>query len=156
MENAARFVQINSCTCLGYVVTYECTVGSGLGTVWSGSVFNCPSSSNEIYLLESSFNQNESLNTGSSLNLETCNNGMITGRVVRIDETSGFYTSQVSIAVLSSELTGKNVSCTQNNGSTTELIGSAPIILTTKGKCEIQCIYFTSYIIILSVHLLLI
>ena len=90
MENAAKFVQITSCTCLGYVVTYECTVRSGQGTLWSGNVFNCPSSSNEIYLLEGSF-----------LNSVTCNNGMITGRVVRIDEASGLYTSRLSITVSS-------------------------------------------------------
>ena len=123
MENAARFVQITSCTCLGYVVTYECTVRRELGTVWSRSVFNCPSSGDEIYLL------------GSYFNSVICNNGMITGKVVRRDD-SGFYTSQVSI-IVSSELIGRNVSCAQDDGDL-ELIGSATIILTTKGMCTIQ------------------
>ena len=113
--------------------------------MWSGNAFSCSSSNNEIYLLEGNFNQNESLNAGSSLNSETCNNGMIMGRVIRVDKASGFYTSQLSITVLSSELIGKNVSCAQINGSTTELIGSATIILTTKGKCEIQCMYLLLY-----------
>ena len=129
MENAAKFVQITCCTCLGYIVTYECTVRSGQGTLWSGNVFNCPSSSNEIYLLEGSF-----------LNSVTCNNGMITGRVVRIDEASGLYTSQLSI-IVSSELIGKYVSCAQDDGSTTELIGSATIILTTTGMCKFNSLY---------------
>ena len=72
----------------------------------------------------------------------TCNNGMITGRVVQIDEASGTYTSQLSITV-SSELIGKNVSCVQDAGTAIELIGSATIILTTTGICKIQCSYFT-------------
>ena len=131
MENAAKFVQITSCTCLGYVVTYECTVRSGQGTLWSGNVFNCPSSSNEIYLLEGSF-----------LNSVTCNNRTITGRVVRINEALGLYTSQLSITV-SSELIGKHVSCAQDDGSTTELVGSATIILTTTGMCKFNSLYFT-------------
>ena len=124
MENAAslRFVQITSCTCLGYVVTYECTVGSRLGTVWSGSIFDCSSSGDEIQLFR------------NSLNSVTCNNGMITGKVVR-REDSGFYTSQVSI-IVSSEWIGKNVSCAQDDGDLA-LIGSATIILTTKGMCTI-------------------
>ena len=133
MENAAKFVQITSCTCLGYVVTYECTVGKGLGTVWRGSIFDCSSSGDEIQLL------------GSFLNSEpvTCNNKMIMGRVVRSD-ASGFYTSQVNI-IVSSELIGRNVSCAQDDGDL-ELIGSATIILTTKGMCKIQCLYFSYFL----------
>ena len=99
--------------------------------MWSGSVFDCSSSGDEIHLL------------GNSEPV-TCNNEMITGRIVRSD-ASGFYSSQVSI-IVSSELIGKNVSCAQDDGSTIELIGSASIILTTKGMCKIQCLYFTSYI----------
>jgi hypothetical protein len=124
VENAAKFVQITSCTCLGYVVTYECTVRSGLATVWRGGVFNCPSSSNEVYLLE------------STVNSVTCNNEMITGRVVRTDEASGFYTSQVSITI-GSNLIGKNISCVEDDGSTTEIIGSATILLTAEGMYKI-------------------
>ena len=99
--------------------------------MWSGSVFNCPSSGDEIYLL------------GSDFNSMTCNNGMITGKVVGINEASGFYTSQVSI-IVSSELIGKNVSCAQDDGYTM-VIGSATIILTTEGMCTIQYTLYTSY-----------
>ena len=97
--------------------------------MWNGSVFNCSSSGNEIYLL------------GSNLNSVTCNNGMITGKVVRSDNASVFYTSQLSITA-SSELIGKNVSCAQHDGTTTELIGSATII--AEGKCKINaCILYS-------------
>lgn len=121
MENAAKFVQLTSCTCLGYVVTYECTVRRGSGTIWRGSAFNCASSNNEIYLLESRFDS------------ATCNNGMITGSVAQNDEASRFYTSQLSVTV-SSDLNGKNVSCAQDNGSTTE-IGSTILHITTGMLC---------------------
>ena len=119
MENAAKFVQITSCTCLGHVVTYECTVMRGLGTVWRGNAFDCASSDNEIYLLESHFDSSER----SSI---TCNNGMITGRINRID--GGFYTSQLSVTV-SSDLIGKNVSCAQSDGSTTDVLIGSPITI---------------------------
>ena len=58
---------------------------------------------------------------------------MITGSVAQNDEASRFYTSQLSVTV-SSDLNGKNVSCAQDNGSTTE-IGSTILHITTGMLC---------------------
>ena len=121
VENAAKFVQITSCTCLGHVVTYECTIMRGLGTVWRGNAFDCASSDNEIYLLESHFNSSE---RSSIMHMQQWD--MITGRINRID--GGFYTSQLSVTV-SSDLIGKNVSCAQSDGSTTDVLIGSPITI---------------------------
>ena len=120
MENAINFVQTTStsCTCLGHIVTYECTVIRGLGTIWTGSAFTCTSSSNEIYLLE---------NTGNSFR---CSNGMITGRVIRTGDES--YTSQLNV-IVGSDLIGKNISCAHTDGSATGIVGSSTIVFTTTG-----------------------
>ena len=87
--------------------------------MWGGNAFDCASSDNEIYLLESHFNSSER----SSI---TCNNGMIMGRINRID--GGFYTSQLSVTV-SSDLIGKSVSCAQSDGSTTDVLIGSPITI---------------------------
>ena len=92
----------NDCSCIGDTLTFECTVMSGSATIWRGSAFNCASSDNEIQLLN---------NTAGN---ETCNYGMITGRVIRRQDNN--YTTQLNV-ILSSNLIGKTVECASNNGS---------------------------------------
>ena len=91
----------NDCSCVGDTLTFECTVMSGLGTIWRGSAFNCDSNGNEIFLLNHS-------------NEETCNGGMITGRVIRCENDS--YTSQLNV-ILSSDLIGRVIECASYSGS---------------------------------------
>ena len=91
----------NDCSCVGDTLTFECTVMSGIGTIWRGSAINCDSSNSEIYLLNHSDER-------------TCNGGMIIGRVIRHE--NGSYTSQLNV-ILSSDLIGKVIECASNNGS---------------------------------------
>ena len=76
----------------------------GVGTIWRGSAFNCNSSGNEIYLLERHYLSNSDT---------TCNNGMITGQVVWIDESN--YTSQLNVT-LEYDSIGKTIECAYIDG----------------------------------------
>ena len=75
----------------------------GLATIWRGSAFNCEDSANMIVLLHSQFRP-------SSM-AKTCNNGVISGRGVRV--VNSFYTSQLSIKI-SFDLIGKTIECAQS------------------------------------------
>jgi hypothetical protein len=90
----------NTCSCIGDTLTFQCTVMSGLRTIWRGSAFNCPSSGNEISLLNSYIDDG------------TCNNEMIVGRVIRREETN--YTSQLNVT-LSSDLIGEIIECASDS-----------------------------------------
>ena len=93
--------EFNDCSCVGDTLTFECTVMSGLGTIWRGNAINCDSSSSEIYLL-------------NYYDEGICNGGMITGRIIRRENDS--YTSQLNV-ILSSDLIGRVIECASNNGS---------------------------------------
>lgn len=113
---------MSSCTCLGYETTYECTVFSGVVTIWFGTAFhNC--SHDRILLRHSDFSRNDtySLNT-------ICGaiGTMITGRVVSVVNNS--YTSQLTVYV-SQDLVGKTIACA--NGNENNIVGTAEINLTT-------------------------
>ena len=94
----------NNCSCLGDTLTFECTVMSELGTIWRGSAFNCSSSDHEIYLLRRDYLSHASV----------CNNGMIRGRVVQLEEM--IYTSQLNVT-FNPGLTETTVECASDNGS---------------------------------------
>ena len=72
----------NDCSCIGDTLTFECTVMSGSATTWTGSAFNCSSSSNEIHLLN------------NSVDNAPCNDGMITGQVIRRQKDN--YTTKLA------------------------------------------------------------
>ena len=120
MENV-ELVKLISCTCPGYIVAYECTVMGGLGTVWSGSAFNCENSANEMVLLHRRFGLSDRDYT------KTCNNGAISGRGVRVSDD--FYTSQVNVTI-SRDLIGKTIECAHYSGSS-QAMGSLMINATT-------------------------
>ena len=95
----------NNCRCLGDTLTFECTVTNRLGIIWRGSAFNCDNRNNEMLLYRTS-------------QASECNNGMISGRIVRLKDTS--YTSQLDVT-LRSDLIGKIVECAGNNGTDSEI-----------------------------------
>ena len=116
---------VQTCTCEGYSQVYECTVDRESATVWTGTAFNCPRTNNEIFFQHGIPN---------AVNA-SCNNGAISGRVVRADNDS--YTSQLSILV-TSEVLGGNVSCLSDGMRGTTLIGSTSLILKTGILCTIK------------------
>ena len=111
----------DDCSCVGDTLTFECTVMSGLQTIWRGSAFNCSSSNNEIVLL---FN--------GSAGDETCNGEMITGRVIKREGNN--YTSQLSV-ILSSDLIGKGIECASSNGLHITAISNTSLDIILRMTC---------------------
>ena len=117
LAETADFIDSN-CTCEGYQKVYECRItGSDGITVWRGTAFDCPSSGNEIVLFQGSFGT------------QVCNNGAISGRIIRVENNS--YISQLSVSV-SAEMIGSNIGCHDSAGTqNVNLIGSSSLTLTT-------------------------
>lgn len=116
-----ELIQKSRCSCLGYIVTYECRVqGTNFGsTVWTGSAFNC--SLDEILLKHRQFPENT---------YRECNNGSITGRSLKVDNGT-YYVSQLNITI-SSNLIGKTIKCYHDaNAGLSHLVGAVNI--TTSG-----------------------
>jgi hypothetical protein len=91
----------NDCSCIGDTLTFECTVMSELATIWRGSALNCASGDNGLILFNTSVQD------------KTCNEDLITGRVIKREGDN--YTSQLNV-IFSSDLIGKNVECASDNG----------------------------------------
>ena len=93
--------------CPGEVVNYTCTIVDTSGnpplgsSVWRGTAFNCPGSSNEISLRNSLF-----ITSGAS---GACNNGAITAESVGV--VNNCYTSRLMVTV-SVGLNETTVECT--------------------------------------------
>ena len=119
---------ISRCVCLGYNVTYNCTVFGGGNTIWNGTAFNCPSNSdsnnNQILLRHSGFGAQ-----GSSRGI--CNGGAIVG--VGISAIDNVFNSQLNVMV-SPDVVGKNVACYHENGTSENLVGNVSISVNIGSK----------------------
>jgi hypothetical protein len=124
-----RFTQLDECICPGFNLTFECSIlGSGL-TVWQGSAFNCASSSHQILLSHSQFEDGIS---------KRCNNGanMIMASSIGIVSASNgigdqCYISQLHVAVTDA-VRNKTIECFHDSGSQqSAIIGNASLIFTT-------------------------
>ena len=100
-------VTVSGCACPGSTLMYECTVMGSLGgiTIWTGSALNCPSSSNNIYLLH---NRITSYRTYGS-----CNNGSIVAGILSVEDN--LYISQLNVTI-TSDILGKTIGCGYDNG----------------------------------------
>lgn len=116
MESRFRLTSSSDCICPNNTLIFECTVMTGVETVWRGSAFNCiTNDTNEMILLDS---DNSRLEESVSI----CNNGAIFGQVVEFENSN--YTSQLSVTI-SSDMFNKSIECsTQNN---TTIVGSFTI-----------------------------
>ena len=121
--NQSHFLLSESdCTCVGSILSFECTA-DGLGaTIWKGSAFNCPESNNEIQLLHRQFDIPENTR-------ETCNNGGIIGYSVGVLENR-YYRSRLNVQITQA-LNGTDVECEYDNGVTASLLHSGKLMLTT-------------------------
>ena len=122
---SAVFMLDSGCTCPGYDVSFTCIIPGGGNTIWKGSAFDCPSSSdsnnNQILLLHSRFGTDRNP-TGS------CNDGGIQGGGV--SAVGGRFTSQLIVTITPS-VVGKEVQCVHDNTSAEILIGNDSITVTT-------------------------
>ena len=112
--------------CPGEVVNYTCTIVDTSGnppigsSLWRGTAFNCPTSSNGISLRHSLFSTSGA--TG------TCNNGAITAESVGVVDNC--YTSRLMVTV-SSELNETTVECTLSG---VRVVGSRTMLIAGTGK----------------------
>jgi hypothetical protein len=116
----------NGYSCIGDILTFECTIMTGKGTIWRGSAFDCASSGNEIVLFNSSVGD------------ETCNNEKITGQVIKREGDN--FTSQLNV-ILSSNLMGQTIECVSDNGSQrTPIFNTTLDIILCKWACSYNII----------------
>ena len=91
---------LNTCSCLGQTVTFECVVTGGTLTVWSGTAFDC--SANEISIRHSNF-------VGVTRSCST-----IIGRGVTSNGNQ--YTSHLDV-IMSEEIIGRTITCSVDDGN---------------------------------------
>ena len=128
------FTLNSGCTCPGYSVTFTCSILGGGNTIWKGSAFDCPSTSdsnnNQILLLHSRFGTDQ--NPSGS-----CNNGDIQGGGV--SRVGGCFISELNVTITPG-VVGKEIQCVHDNTSAEILIGSDNITVTTGGKSYIATV----------------
>lgn len=125
----------DGCVCPGQSLTLVCTViemtphqfESGGSTVWSGTSFYCPSSSNVITFLHNRFlnNQSESGECNSNNDIKTFG-----AQILHFNPDNATYTSQLNVTI-NSDLLGQNISCAYDDGLS--IVTSSTITLTQKG-----------------------
>ena len=105
----------------------------GIGnTLWRGSTFNCPDTTNEIILRHSQFSRSE----GTSGN---CNNGAIVARSV--DVVGNCFRSQLDVNV-SASFNNRNVQCDHNSNTGTRRIGTSTLNVIS-GKAMTTLVYLS-------------
>lgn len=110
--------------CEGFSLVLECSTKRTMSTVFKGNLMNC--SSSEIVLLHSRFNSSNGTDG-------KCNNEKVLGQSLPTDDLTNCYTSLLCIMV-TPDMIGKTVSCSQDNGTTVNKIGYysiQPISITT-------------------------
>ena len=112
------------CACPGDLLTYTCTVVGGTTTLWEGTAFNCPMTTNEIILLHGNF-----ANIGGTSG--DCNNRAILGRSLRVEDSC--YTSQLNVTV-SASLNNKTVQCVHISSMGTSTVGVASLNVISAGN----------------------
>jgi hypothetical protein len=112
-----------NCACPGEELTFTCTITGGGITVWSGTAFNCSSSTNEIPLSHSRFMEGIS---------RSCNSGAVVARSVGVTDDV-CYTSQLRVQV-SSSLNSRTVQCAHDStaGQTTTVGRSTLVVVSSK------------------------
>ena len=114
---------ISGCTCVGYNVTYQCTIPEGGATIWQGKdSFNCPWANDRIVLRHEKYIRPRGA-------YGDCN-GFI-GQSLPM-ERDNYYSSQLTVPV-TSKLNGATIECVHeelvtNNRSE---IGRTQLNLTT-------------------------
>ena len=121
-----ELISPSGCSCPGDQLTFDCSVQSGVATVWQGSAFDCISRS--IILLHSRFSE-QSLPAGGE-----CNDGNIIA--YSIGEFNHTFISQLNVTV-TMNMNNKTIECaveypnrTQlNSGKSTVKIATGTVII---------------------------
>ena len=114
-----NLVLLDDCICPNHNITFECTTVGGGITVWQGSAFNCPQSSDEISLRHAQF-------LGS---VGVCNDGAICAHAVSIPAPDCFISNLT--VYITPALDGRTVRCEHDNGSRVTLVRSFALNITS-------------------------
>ena len=117
-DNSLNCDHHDKCLCPEDVLTLVCSVSYDVATVWKGTIFNCPSSGNEIVLRHSRF---EGGITGS------CNDGALVAYSTEV--TNNSYTSQLNVTV-SQEMNNGTIECIKE-GVNVISVGICTLIIAT-------------------------
>lgn len=112
------FQMLDGCICPGHNVTFECTTVGGGITVWEGTAFDCPLSSNEIQLRHTQFIDS----------IRICNNGDISGHAVAILPPDCFLSRL--IVHITMELNGRTVICRHDDGVAVHTVNTSVLTIT--------------------------
>ena len=107
-----NLVLLDDCICPDHNITFECTTVGGGITVWQGSAFNCPQSSDEISLRHAQF-------LGS---VGVCNDGAICAHAVSIPAPDCFISNLT--VYITPALEGRTVRCEHDDGIRVTLVRS--------------------------------
>jgi TctA family transporter len=105
------------------VVVFVCNVSGGVATVWRGSIFNCPTSGNQILFRHNIFKNEDEVS-------RICNNGDIIAYSSEV--TNNSYSSQLNV-IVSPEMHNGTVECIQQDFNEIS-IGTCTLILATGNK----------------------
>ena len=110
-------ILLTDCSCLGHLVTYECTSMGPGSTVWIvGSLAEC-----EINLRHSQFEP--------EIAVGRCFGGAVEGMSYQSD--GNFYTSRLTL-IIHEGLVERLIQCEYDNGVTTTTIGATALRLSSK------------------------
>ena len=114
-SNSLQCDNHSNCICPGNTLAFVCSITGGAGTVWKGSIFNCPG--NEILLRHAIGSEASGM----------CSNGTVVASVIEFTSTS--YISQLNVTV-SPEMHNGTVECIQDSFNETS-IGSCTLTIAT-------------------------
>jgi hypothetical protein len=108
----------DGCICPNHNITFQCTTVGGGITVWQGSAFQCPQSSDEIALRHAQF-------LGS---VGVCNDGAICAHADSIPAANCFISNLT--VYITPDLEGRAVRCEYDDGTEVHLIDSFTLNIT--------------------------
>ena len=124
----SQLVHLNSCTQIELgIVTFECSVCDRGATVWTGSLFDCLSKSNEITLRHNQFE------SGSSTSGD-CNNGAVVAHSTAVLSTNNTdcYISQLMINIsMVTDVNNKTVTCRHVDDTSETVVDTVPLSFIT-------------------------
>ena len=119
-------ILLDGCICPNHNISFQCTTIGGGITVWQGSAFHCPQSSDEIALRHAQF-------LGS---VGVCNDGAICAHAADIESPDCFISNLT--VYITPALEGRTVTCEYDNGLEVILVRSFTLNITRSELCQQQ------------------
>ena len=118
-----NLILLDGCICPNHNIPFQCTTVGGGITVWQGSAFQCPQSSDEIALRHAQF-------LGS---VGVCNDGAICAHAVSILAPDCFISNLT--VYITPALDGSTVRCEYDDGTSVTVVHSFTLNITKSELC---------------------